>query len=346
MSNKTKYGILTYHYTTNYGGILQTYATVKLIESNGHEVEVIDYRPIKANYTYFKELKKEGIYVGINKYKKIKKYIYNELPLTRKKLYLPYRLSKITRDLDLIVVGSDEVWKTKSFRGYDKSYFLAFANNSQLRIAFAVSTGGESNFGKKHDTIRCYLSKFSSISVRDDITNDLLKNILIEEPIKMIDPTLMVTFPKYESVVIPNHKYVLLYGKVGVKNMEYIRKKAKEINCKIVSVGYRNDGIDSNIIDAGVEDFLELFRNASIIFTSFFHGVIFSIKFHDIVYYIEKRNKNYKVRQLINDISLNSVSMHEKNRENKIIYIEKTIETDEVIKKYKKNVEEIINIKR
>ena len=40
-----KIGILTFHCAHNYGAVLQTYATQKLLSDAGHDVEVVDYRP-------------------------------------------------------------------------------------------------------------------------------------------------------------------------------------------------------------------------------------------------------------------------------------------------------------
>ena len=40
-----KIGILTFHWATNYGAVLQTYALQTFLESKGHEVVIINYKP-------------------------------------------------------------------------------------------------------------------------------------------------------------------------------------------------------------------------------------------------------------------------------------------------------------
>ncbi|MEM7717545.1 MAG: polysaccharide pyruvyl transferase family protein, partial [Cyanobacteria bacterium P01_A01_bin.68] len=40
-----KIGIITYHFTSNYGATLQAYALSHFLEQNGYDVEFIDYRP-------------------------------------------------------------------------------------------------------------------------------------------------------------------------------------------------------------------------------------------------------------------------------------------------------------
>ena len=44
-------GILTYHYSTNYGGVLQAYALQKVIEEKGFNVEIINYIPDDYNHS-------------------------------------------------------------------------------------------------------------------------------------------------------------------------------------------------------------------------------------------------------------------------------------------------------
>ena len=42
---KSKIGILTFHFTNNYGGLLQAYSLRKFLVNNGHIVEFINYVP-------------------------------------------------------------------------------------------------------------------------------------------------------------------------------------------------------------------------------------------------------------------------------------------------------------
>ena len=57
---KKKIGILTFQQCINYGAILQTYALQHLLNENGYNAEVIDYRNSVFNgkYTFRRYLKK------------------------------------------------------------------------------------------------------------------------------------------------------------------------------------------------------------------------------------------------------------------------------------------------
>ncbi len=37
-------GLLTFHYSMNYGAIMQTYATCRALQELGHDVTIIDFR--------------------------------------------------------------------------------------------------------------------------------------------------------------------------------------------------------------------------------------------------------------------------------------------------------------
>ena len=42
---KSKIGMLAFHFTNNYGGLLQAYSLRKFLINNGHIVEFINYIP-------------------------------------------------------------------------------------------------------------------------------------------------------------------------------------------------------------------------------------------------------------------------------------------------------------
>ena len=43
-----KIGLLTYHHTTNFGSLLQTYALYRTVIGMGYSCEIVDYRNIDA----------------------------------------------------------------------------------------------------------------------------------------------------------------------------------------------------------------------------------------------------------------------------------------------------------
>ena len=127
-------GLVTFHYTTNYGGVLQAFALTKLLENLGVEVSIVDYRPVRALRVYAKQLfVNKAFGQGFLKYLKFARFIALNLNLSSYRCYNRKKLARVCASYNAFIVGSDEVWKTKSFRGFDPTYFLDFAGNRQKK---------------------------------------------------------------------------------------------------------------------------------------------------------------------------------------------------------------------
>ena len=64
MGNVAKTGILTFHYSTNYGGVLQSYALYKVLDCYGANVELINYVP--STYSGQKVYRNIGLKTDFN----------------------------------------------------------------------------------------------------------------------------------------------------------------------------------------------------------------------------------------------------------------------------------------
>jgi len=298
-------GILTFHYTTNYGAILQTYALQKFLISAGIHSEVIDYRQKSALKTYAKVLfLNKNFLHGFIKYLKFKKFIKENIIVSNLKAYDKKNLNEIISKYETIIVGSDEVWKTNSFRGYDPSFFLIFDKYQIKKISFAASVGGIKTFGNKKNTINNALKDFKFISVRDDLSRRLIKKESGQDCIKIFDPTLLIEFPIDTKIKIKIKDYILVYGKLKKDEIKIVREIAILNNYEIISIGYNNIDVDQNFLSAGVKEWIEYFRHAKIIFSSFFHGVIFGLKFHKNTFVLKRNEKDYKIDELKDDLKL------------------------------------------
>ena len=149
-----KIGILTFHWATNYGAILQCYALQEFLREEGHIVEVINYKPRKYDF-WFKYLKRPWLVCHILKdivaYKKEKKlrHFRNKMLVQTKRFYLTEELYKSKLYYDLIISGSDQVLNPSfTIGGEDRPtsvYYLASFPSSR-RIGYAVRLLIESCF--------------------------------------------------------------------------------------------------------------------------------------------------------------------------------------------------------
>lgn len=281
-----KIGILTFHWGTNYGAILQAYALQVYLTQIGHDVYIINYRPQEYKKTLFRCFFKKRFWLFLLN---LKEYI-KEMKLdTFRKKYLNetilYKsLDELKRNppqLDMYICGSDQIWNsyftTKGEGNKPTStYFLNFGGTSVKRIAYAVSFGCEVYPDEASDVAQKYISKFLAISVREESGLSIVKQLGYENPIKLPDPTLLLSREDY-SFANTNKKIFQKKAFIYILRDEY-----KEVD-KIVSFLKRDHIIDTSnnfFNPKSIEDWLKSIEEASIIITNSFHGAVFSIIFH------------------------------------------------------------------
>lgn len=309
-----KTGILTYHFTINFGATLQAYALYQIIKEHGYEVEFIDYRPkwirvIDSRYLYWgflgqPYLPSPYLINGAIKAWKMRQFLISNMNLSSKKYYTKEELKNCENEYDVVICGSDEIWNIN--REFDTSYFLDFISNPKTRkISYAASFGSTTSLGDQKNSVCNLLKDFYAISVRD--TNSVkLVNECSREATKVLDPTFLGDFTKIIKYPEIKNEYILVYGGLTKEEGKYIRSVADVEGLDIISVGARpgRGNPHINLIGIGPDEWLGYFARASYIFTSFYHGVIFSIIFKRPFTYFSRSNKAVKVEDLLKDIGL------------------------------------------
>lgn len=278
-----KIGILTVYDSANYGAFLQAYASKSLLESWGHEVYFIKIRSeeerkmvytkrihgIRDVYPYYRNYK-----FNIEKFELMKKDI-DKLKVIEKED------KEALAKLDCILIGSDEVWNV-NVPLFQKEIFFGGNLNNENVIAFAVSAG-MADFDKFSalSTVCEQMKKLKFIAARDENTQNIAAKITGRNADLVCDPTLMVPkdyFPKKERKI--KEPYMLVYSYyVSPKMVMTIKKFAKKKNLKIVSVCTRLSFCDYNLNISPLE-FSSIIANAEYVFTSTFHGTIFTLMNH------------------------------------------------------------------
>ncbi|HEY9604177.1 MAG TPA: polysaccharide pyruvyl transferase family protein, partial [Allocoleopsis sp.] len=288
-----KVGLLTYHHTTNYGATLQAYALMKVIKSQGHEVEFIDYHPYRLGIAYLKHLYLNKCfryrYFIDNTIKlwKMRRFVRSHMSLSPQKFYTSSSLHRANLNYDLVICGSDEIWELEKTiesiplgKNLCLSYLLDFIDNSRTRKAsYAASCGATKTFGDYREKISQLLQDFDAISVRDANSLRLLREEYGIQATKVVDPTFLANFTE----LIPSRpiakRYILVYGSLLQEEENYVKAVADAEGLEIISLGYPCSVANTNSIDIGPEEWLGYYSQASYIFTSFYHGIIFSIIF-------------------------------------------------------------------
>ena len=305
-----KIGILTYFDGINFGAYAQVYALHNRLKELGFDNKVIAYKNKKHFIGELKALfytKNPKIF-----FSNLRKFI--KFKSVQKKLNTTvsiYDSSKINDlGLDIIIVGSDEVWNFKNdLFGIDGAYFGVPFNKSKL-ISYAGCFGKVNMNDEVPNILTKGLEKFNNISVRDDNSYNIIEKILDLKSTLVLDPTLLYNYDKeISSVNISLDKnYLLFYGINFEKNGENIIKQMKEFaynkNIKIVSIGFKHLWADENITTINPFEWMKYIQNASFVITNMFHGTVFSIKFNKQFLTIGSSRRKNKVESLLKHMKL------------------------------------------
>lgn len=297
-----KIAVITRHAITNYGSLLQAFATQKIIESMGHKCEIIDYvrddesyrnhevtllkrkanwynNPIKR-VAYLALRQPESILAGRKFEKEQRKY------LNLSKRYSTEEALRLDKPkADLYITGSDQVWGPIENGTYDSVYCLSFTDDLDRRISYAASFGHTEMTHELSLYFQKWLARYESIAVREDSAVKMLKSIDIKAE-QVLDPTLLLdaNFWVRYAKPIPYKKYILVYQLHNDKKLgEYAAKVAKEKGLPLIRVSASFHQISRQgklIWCPNIGEFLSYVKNAECMITDSFHGTAFAINFN------------------------------------------------------------------
>lgn len=287
-------GIITFHWGTNYGAVLQAYALQQYLISCGHEVTIINYKPKKFDIyqpiSFLKGLRSPwGLYKKILKERNIEKFRCNYLRQSTRF----YTLNQLQMDapvFDVYICGSDQIWNPSFLKhgeqGGSTAYFLDFGGNNISKIGYAVSFGTNNYPVELLQNIAQLIQKFKAISTRENSGVEILKNIYNKGTYVVPDPTLLLDVHSYCKLIIPsrrqhNNGYIFIYFLHGREKYIADLIKSKFSTYNIVSSSTE-----------GVEDWLQNIKDSEYVITNSYHGLIFSLIFHKDFWVVLKETEN------------------------------------------------------
>lgn len=300
-----KIGIFTFHCAVNYGAVLQTYCLQEVLKSMGHEVYVIDYRPVYLIKPY-----KTFSYNPNN----FGSYLYKCQGLLRDCLVTPIRwkrnqafsqfvhhhlnlyqldLNNESNDFDAFVFGSDQIWNPKITNGFDKVYLGDFpAAKGKKLIAYAASAGSISNFsGEDIDYFLSRLQCFDKITVREQSLAEYIQqkssitSEVVFDPVLLAGSTVLHKLLNTKDITEQSQKipYLLLFQ--IIRNDDIASNTAviaKSKGFKLIEMATMCESLFNNNMKQtlSVEKLLSYFINATYIITTSFHGTVLCILFN------------------------------------------------------------------
>lgn len=307
-----KVGILTWHFGANYGAKAQAYALQKTIQNLGYETYIIDYR-IK-NY-YIKNLD-----INLKFRSRLRHFQFHpilDLWTIKKVLLLEtfnnrYNLTRRVKSvddinnlgLDIVVLGSDAIFNTH--HPFFRSVYYGVGLDKVQKITYSPSCESLDPNSNLSDEILKSLHSVKALSVRDISTQTLVENNIHRKSVITLDPTLLYDFNDIDAKPQQfNYPYILLYAfSDWEKYSTQIRKYANQHSLKIVSLGYYYKWADVNYVQCSFEEWVSMFRDASLVITDSFHGTVFSIKNSKEFVIIGRSDKNSKISSLLKDCDI------------------------------------------
>lgn len=299
------------YYIRNYGSVLQSFASFKVLQSFDPSISIIKYEDkakVKAKIELLIRKKLKYILNPVALKKKIINLAYQEnykkIDDARKKAFDVFnnknlnftqtfiKTSDIVSSLEhgeSIIIGSDQLWGPEDIiRNY---HTLNWLPDEFKKISYATSFGVTKLPDYLKKRTYSFLKKMDNISVRESTGIDIIKSLTGLDASLVCDPTLLLSANQWNKFIpeekIISEPYIFCYF-IGenIKHREVVKEVQMHTNYKIAAILHVNQYIksDENFADydfstAKPEDFVRLIRDAQYVICDSFHGVAFSIIF-------------------------------------------------------------------
>ena len=340
-----KLGIVSCYFINNYGSILQAYALQEYFSTKGIKCDTISaeclksYLSAKKKQYYFCNIHKAGLIfsklpmICLKVLQKINYrnlgYIYSErvrrfddfrrnFKLSTESASSPEQLRALAVIYDMIVVGSDQLWRPDNI--FPEYYTLSWVPDNIPKFSYATSFGVSELDKCYKSRARVFLDRLSAISVRESSGCDLVKELTGKTPYIVCDPVFLLTKKQWnmlsDTSCCPSQKYIFTYFLGGEKECRKFTKKLSEITGLPVLGVIHNDSyiasdesIDYPIAACSPNEFLGLISNAEYICTDSFHAIAFSTIFNKNFYAFnrfksQKHGTNSRIKSFLQMMGL------------------------------------------
>lgn len=274
-----KIGILTFHWSTNYGAILQALSLQEYLTEAGHDVEIVNYKPKKYDFSWLKVIRHPRTWPKLqrtltnNKKEKLLETFRKKYLKTSRRYKTVEELNRSLTMYDVLISGSDQVLNPNITRnGADGHicpvYWLAIGPEEVKRVGYAVSFGFETYPDDLIPYVRKWVNAFSAIGVREKSGNKILEQIDFDGYKELTpDPTLLLGKRLFNivGVKLPEHRdsYTCIY----------MLRHELSLNGEVRYIDEAHSAIT-------MERWLETIAHANRLVTNSYHGMIMALLAH------------------------------------------------------------------
>jgi len=299
-----KAGLLTYHFSDNYGALYQAYALRKWLIDRGVDAEFVNYHPRyveeggpfdrpwkvslwRKNATIF-YMKQSSLWRRLFgdrlQHNSFEGFRAQYLRVSGARLKTAEALRPVMARYDMLVCGSDQIWNPSIQRGLDPVYFLAISGAERARkVAYAPSFGRSVVDPEQLTVLGRLLSSLDAISVRETSGLDILEaaGLARERARVMPDPTILSG--RFEEMLEGNahpDNSIFCYAlrtdalirevaglAVGLVNGPLLAPRSNRQR-------WRDIGTGNN---PGPVDWLRMLARAQLVVSNSFHGIALSV---------------------------------------------------------------------
>lgn len=355
-----KVGILTYHFSDNYGALFQAYALKKWFENRGHEVCFINYQPSYVEegggFNLKKPFSKDNLKILFLKAVTLREKLLGNKE--QKKNFTAFRDGYLQtsgsvlhnkRDVEqnlsgfqLFVCGSDQIWKPSEHFGVDPVYFLDFkqSNDSAARkISYAPSFGKSTLDIEYQKETAELIKKLDGVSVREESGVNIVKELADIDPVCVPDPTILLN--DYTEIMKPyavdTKDYVFCYA---LRSREAIGDVAEGVANALGAALYSPHNPHRRWKQIGEtvypcpRQWLYLLNNSKYVVTNSFHGTALSILLNKPFVVVglqgKKETFNARVKNLLKLVGLESRLVQDVDGDTVRTILNSTINWDDV----------------
>ena len=216
-------------------------------------------------------------------------------------------LKKQSKNLDAVIVGSDQVWRPQLTPSDISENFCNFLQDSQTkRFAYAASFGTDDWKYTEEETDNCreLLQKFISISVRESDGIDKCLKYFNRKATQVLDPVFLLDKDLYINKFIKknDHRTDFVFNYFLSDSIE-----KRNVSKFISEFTGKNDVwiLASNTVDVQPpEVWLSKFKDSEFVFTDSFHGCAFSIIFNKPFIVFMNNKNDPRILSVLNTFNL------------------------------------------
>jgi len=303
MKNSIKAGLVTYHFSDNYGALFQAYGLRKWFLNQGVDASFLNYHPryveeggefdaladpkkIRKNLTiFYMKLMHLRLQVFGNKEQKkaFNDFRVTHLGISGERRFSLDELQNDVEGMDLLVCGSDQIWRPSIQKGLDPVYFLdiPIAQENILRVSYAPSFGG-ATFDSAYQEEACKLiNKLDAVSIRESTGAKIVNQVAQRDAVVVPDPTILLG--QFDELLADNSSTDNTIFCYALRTDSVIRDVAESvsgslggelISPKTSRQRWRDIGLG---VRPGPVEWLRMIARANVVVSNSFHGIALSI---------------------------------------------------------------------